>query len=89
VLELQLALGPTTPKQRKMLLPSSSTEMTLAKRATLLLLIATDIDIDVDSDSDSDTAADSFVRSLVRQTSKRKQPTLKAAEGKEIGKQKD
>jgi hypothetical protein len=89
VLKLQLALGPTTLKQRKMLLPSSSTETTPAKHATLLLLIATDIDVDVDSDSDSDTAADSFICSLIRQTSKQKQPTLKAAKGKEIGKQKD
>jgi hypothetical protein len=85
--ELQPALGPTTPKQRKMLPPSSSTETTPAKRSSLPLLTATDVD--VDSDSDSDTAADSFVHSPVRQTSRRKRPTLKAAEGKEIGKQKD
>jgi hypothetical protein len=69
-----------------MLPPSSSIETTPAKRASSPLLIATDVNSDGDGDGDSDsgTAADSFVRSPVRQTGRQKRPTLKAAEGKEI-----
>jgi hypothetical protein len=59
-----------------MLLPSSSTKTTLAKRASSPLLIA----IDEDSNDDSDIAMDSFVHNPIRQTSRQKRPTLKAAE---------
>ena len=69
-----------------MLLPSSSTETTLAKRASLPLLTTIDLNSNSDSGSDSNTAADSFIHNPVRQTRKQKQLTLKAA--KEMQKQK-
>jgi hypothetical protein len=89
MLELQLALGATTPKWRMSLLPSSFIKTTLAKRAFLLLLIAMDVDDNSDSDSNSNskTAAGSFIHNLIRQTSRQKRSTLKAA--KEMQKQKD
>ena len=76
--ELQLALGATTLKWRKMLPPSSSpTVTTPAKRAASPLLTV----MDVDGDSGSDTATSSFVLGgSLRQMGRQRRPSLKAAE---------